>query len=31
MSQPMSSGQVVQQFKEEFAAAYERLAASIGG
>ncbi|MBC2776056.1 nitronate monooxygenase [Parasphingopyxis sp. GrpM-11] len=31
MNQPMSSGQVVQQFKEEFAAACERLSDSLGG
>lgn len=30
MNQPLSSGQVVQQFKEEFADAYQRLAASLG-
>jgi NAD(P)H-dependent flavin oxidoreductase YrpB (nitropropane dioxygenase family) len=29
MNQPMSAGQVVQQFKEDFAAAYERLAVSL--
>ena len=30
MNQPMTSGQVVQQFKEEFVEAYERLSASFG-
>lgn len=30
MNQPLSSGQVVQQFKEEFAEAFERLSASLG-
>lgn len=30
MNQPLSSGQVVQQFKEEFAEAYQRLASSLG-
>lgn len=31
MNQSMSAGEVVQQFKEEFAAAYERLAGAVGG
>ena len=30
MNQPMTSGQVVQQFKEEFVEAYERLSGSFG-
>jgi hypothetical protein len=30
MNTPMSAGAVVQQFKEDFARAYERLAAAIG-
>ncbi|MGP1354083.1 MAG: NAD(P)H-dependent flavin oxidoreductase [Parasphingopyxis sp.] len=30
MNQPLSSGQVVQQFKEDFADAYQRLASSLG-
>ena len=31
MEQSMSAGQVVQQFKEDFAAAYERLASAVEG
>jgi len=30
MNQPLSSGQVVQQFKEEFIEAFERLSVSLG-